>query len=200
MDLAYTGLTSPAILPLGASALVLRRVIEGPDAIFSQVRMGHQGQLFTVHKIRTMANIDPDTPSEGARDIRATELGKKFRVMGIDEFPQILNILEGDMSVVGPRALYPSAINAMREALPRNQYDEWEEAYFSSKPGMVSSFVFLDRLTKFSNEQERYAAKAAWNIADFKNASLIYDHQLIIKAAKMTLQIASKSMREPAAT
>jgi lipopolysaccharide/colanic/teichoic acid biosynthesis glycosyltransferase len=73
----------------------------GP-AIFTQQRMGFRGKSFTIYKIRSMRNTPGDTFTS-ASDARVSYLGHFMRTTRIDEFPQIFNILKGDMSWIGPR-------------------------------------------------------------------------------------------------
>lgn len=93
-------------------ALLVRLTSPGP-ALFRQERIGYQGQPFTVYKFRTMKVAQPDAnPSMGdarnlaitrERDQRITPIGRFLRTSRIDELPQILNVLKGEMSWIGPR-------------------------------------------------------------------------------------------------
>lgn len=89
---------------LVAQALV--RIVDGPPTIFRQKRMGFGGVPFTMLKIRTMA-IDTPPPSElgpvGFHHPYVTRLGAFLRRSRIDELPQVVNVLRGDMLLVGPR-------------------------------------------------------------------------------------------------
>ena len=76
----------------------------GENGFFLQKRVGKDGKLFSIIKIRTMKKIDGiETTITSADDIRITKSGKFFRNTKIDELPQFFNILKGDMSFVGPR-------------------------------------------------------------------------------------------------
>ena len=93
--------TLPLMLIL--SALVRSRM--GAPVFFRQVRPGLEGQLFTVYKFRTMANgVDENGELLPDRN-RLTPFGNFMRKASLDELPQLLNVLKGDMSLVGPRPL-----------------------------------------------------------------------------------------------
>lgn len=90
-------------LPLGIFALLIK-LDKGP-AVFKQERLGRNGKPFTILKLRTMR---VDAESDGPRwaeknDPRVTKLGKFLRRLQIDEWPQLFNIIKGEMSFVGPR-------------------------------------------------------------------------------------------------
>jgi len=98
-------------------ALIIKWESRGP-AIFTQRRVGQFGQLFTIYKFRTMQTGMPDLPSDkvGEDDPRFTKSGKFLRRISIDEFPQLFNIIKGEMVFIGPRpALHNQhELNAMR--------------------------------------------------------------------------------------
>jgi lipopolysaccharide/colanic/teichoic acid biosynthesis glycosyltransferase len=105
----YAALAALAILgPLMVVvALLIRGDSPGP-AVFRQTRAGKDGRPFTLFKFRTMrADVAPysDSPRSGD-DPRFTRLGRLLRETSLDELPQLLNVLRGDMSLVGPRPLY----------------------------------------------------------------------------------------------
>lgn len=105
---------SPVLLLV---ALIIKMESRGP-AIYTQQRVGQYGRLFTIYKFRTMQTGMPDLPSDkvGADDPRFTRSGKWLRRFSIDEFPQLFNIIKGEMVFIGPRpALHNQyELNAMR--------------------------------------------------------------------------------------
>ena len=98
-------------------ALIIKCESRGP-VIFAQRRVGQFGKLFTIYKFRTMQAGMPDLSSDqvGENDPRFTASGKWLRRFSIDEFPQLWNIIKGDMVFIGPRpALYnQDQLNEMR--------------------------------------------------------------------------------------
>jgi FlaA1/EpsC-like NDP-sugar epimerase/lipopolysaccharide/colanic/teichoic acid biosynthesis glycosyltransferase len=92
-------------------ALAVKLDSPGP-ILFRQQRVGRRGREFTLYKFRSMV-IDGDrgAPVTGGADTRVTRVGRILRPLRIDELPQILNILKGDMSLVGPRPEAPSIVS-----------------------------------------------------------------------------------------
>lgn len=127
-------------LPMLVLALLVRRDSEGP-ALFAQQRAGREGQVFTCYKFRTMAQ-GSDAQRESLRalhgnggatfkladDPRVTRLGAVLRKYSIDELPQLLNVLQGSMSLVGPR---PHPLDDVA------RYDELAHRRLAVKPGMT---------------------------------------------------------------
>jgi lipopolysaccharide/colanic/teichoic acid biosynthesis glycosyltransferase len=89
--------------------VILIRVESPGHAIFRQRRVGRYGRVFTIYKLRSMQDgcetvLNPDGSTRVVKDDpRITRLGKLMRSSGLDELPQLLNVLKGEMSLVGPR-------------------------------------------------------------------------------------------------
>lgn len=91
-------------IPMGIVAVVIKVDDPGP-AIFKQQRVGQGKQLFWLYKFRSMKVNTPDIPTHLLKDPQKyiSKVGNFIRKTSIDELPQLLNILKGDMSVIGPR-------------------------------------------------------------------------------------------------
>ncbi|MGA2266496.1 MAG: sugar transferase [Phycisphaerae bacterium] len=116
-------------VPMLLIALAVRLGSAG-GALFRQQRAGRGGKPFTMLKFRTMrAGVEPYGQSpRGGDDPRLTPLGRFLREHSIDEWPQLLNVLAGQMSLVGPRPLY------LRQA---EQWDERQKRRLLVRPGLT---------------------------------------------------------------
>jgi exopolysaccharide biosynthesis polyprenyl glycosylphosphotransferase len=112
---ALLGLTFAPLLIL--LALVIRR--DGGPALYRQLRIGEQGRPFTMLKLRTM-RVWPEgeTSWSTANDERVTRIGALLRRSHLDELPQILNVLRGEMSIVGPRPEQPQYVEQLELSVP----------------------------------------------------------------------------------
>jgi lipopolysaccharide/colanic/teichoic acid biosynthesis glycosyltransferase len=113
-------LTVPAVPLVALAALLVRLTSRGP-AFYTQTRVGKDGRLFTIYKIRTM--VDNCESLTGPRwsmpgDPRVTFLGHFLRITHLDELPQLLNVLRGEMSLIGPRPERPEFVPELERALP----------------------------------------------------------------------------------
>ncbi len=88
--------------------------------LYSQMRVGKNREPFRIYKFRTMRDAPPDAPTDWTSedDPRITRFGRLLRVSHLDEFPQIVNILKGDLAVVGPRPEQPHYVEELRQRLP----------------------------------------------------------------------------------
>ena len=113
-------LAIPAASLVALIALIVKLSSRGP-AFYTQTRVGKNGRLFTIYKIRTM--IDKCESLTGPRwsmpgDPRVTRIGWFLRMTHLDELPQLLNVLRGDMSLIGPRPERPEFLPELELALP----------------------------------------------------------------------------------
>ena len=112
-DLALLLPTLPVFLPAIGLLAITARCVQGGPVWFLQTRVGQGGRTFEVYKIRTMTtNALPSSRT-------VTPLGTWLRHRGLDELPQLLNVLRGDMRLVGPRPLTPADFERLSTSHPR---------------------------------------------------------------------------------
>jgi lipopolysaccharide/colanic/teichoic acid biosynthesis glycosyltransferase len=121
IDLCLAALMIVVAAPVVAVAWVLVRLTSSGPGFYSQARVGRWGEPFVILKLRTMYH--QCEARSGARwatkgDPRVTPVGRVLRKLHIDELPQLLNILRGDMSLVGPRPERPEFVGPLSQALP----------------------------------------------------------------------------------
>jgi len=119
-DLSLTVLTAPLWIVFGILVTAYVKLTDPGFTIFRQQRVGHNGEVFTMHKFRTM---DLDAEKDGARfaseqDPRLIRGGSFLRKSRLDEIPQLWNVLKGDMSLVGPRAEQVPFVTEFRKEIP----------------------------------------------------------------------------------
>ena len=106
LDLVISVSMLPVLaIPFLVIGLLIRAESSGP-VFFRQARVGRGGEAFRLWKFRTMSKPHADSPSVGRQkrdDIRITRTGHVLRNLGLDELPQLINVLVGEMSLVGPR-------------------------------------------------------------------------------------------------
>jgi putative colanic acid biosynthesis UDP-glucose lipid carrier transferase len=107
LDILFSGALIILLAPLLAVVALLIRFTSPGPALFKQERHGLFGRRFLIFKFRSMSNgpVPPQGVQTSRNDPRITWIGKFLRATSIDELPQLLNVLRGDMSLVGPRPL-----------------------------------------------------------------------------------------------
>jgi lipopolysaccharide/colanic/teichoic acid biosynthesis glycosyltransferase len=145
LDIVVVLLALPLLIPLVTVVAVLIRVVSAGPVLFKQERVGYLGRRFLCFKFRTMfvgadavvheghlrQLMDSNTPmtkmdSEG--DPRIIPFGRLLRASGLDELPQLINVLRGEMSLVGPRPCLPYEFD---------KYLPWQRERFTSLPGLT---------------------------------------------------------------
>jgi len=145
LDVSVILLTAPVTLLVGvAVALIIKMGSNGP-VIFKQERVGYKGQRFVCFKFRTMhvgaetvshqghtaqliKSAAPMTKLDAIKDARIIPFGSILRATGLDELPQLLNVLRGEMSIVGPRPCV---------GYEYDMYEEWQKRRFDAVPGLT---------------------------------------------------------------
>lgn len=119
-DFALAALMLVPAAPVLLSCVALVRLTSRGPAIYTQTRVGRGGLVFTLYKVRTMYHeceklTGPQWSTPG--DSRITPVGRVLRKFHLDEIPQLLNVLRGEMSLVGPRPERPEIVKKLREVV-----------------------------------------------------------------------------------
>ncbi len=155
-------------------ALGIKRDSKGP-VIFKHQRVGRGGRLFWCYKYRTMrtdahpyekAPVDPE-------DDRVTRFGGFLRKTSLDELPQLLNVLRGEMSVVGPRPEMPFIVE---------QYEPWQRRRLEVKPGITGLWQVIGRKNLPLHLNMEY------DLYYVKNQSLLLDVEILLKTVPAVLR------------
>ncbi|CAK8714734.1 Exopolysaccharide biosynthesis polyprenyl glycosylphosphotransferase [Candidatus Electrothrix laxa] len=144
MDYSFAGIGIIALSPIFIIIILLIKATSEGPAFFIQERCGLYGRIFPLIKFRTMVNdaekmkkdLQKDNEADGpvfkiTDDPRITPLGKFLRKTSLDELPQLLNILMGHMSLVGPRPPLPDEVK---------KYETWQRRRLSMKPGLTCTW------------------------------------------------------------
>lgn len=179
-DIAVALLLLVATLPVSLlAALAVKLDSKGP-VFYSQERVGLYGRRFTVYKFRTMRT---DAEKNGAQwatkgDPRITRVGHILRKMRIDELPQLLCVLKGDMSMVGPRPERAVFIEKLREQIP------FYIGRLKMKPGLTG---WAQVRYHYDTSIEDVQKKLEYDMYYYENMSLLLDFQILLRTIYVVL-------------
>jgi lipopolysaccharide/colanic/teichoic acid biosynthesis glycosyltransferase len=183
LDLSVIVLLSPALVVIGGMvALIIKGGSEGP-LFFRQRRVGYKGRQFTCFKFRTMRmdaeteshrmhtqrliqSKDPMVKLDEKKDPRLIPLGSLLRAGGLDELPQLINVLRREMSLVGPRPCIPYEYEL---------YEPWHCRRFEATPGLTGLWQVSGKNRTTFNEM------VALDIDYAERRSMWLDVQIIFK-------------------
>lgn len=164
-DLVLGGvLLALAAVPMLVVGLVIRLTSRGP-AIFKQERIGHWGKPFIMLKFRSM--------DDGPQGPVTTGIGRFLRRSSLDELPQLLNVIKGEMSLVGPRPEIPELVA---------RYEPWQRKRLEVKPGITGLWQILGRKDLPLTENIQY------DFYYIKNQSLLFDLAILLKTIPVVLR------------
>ena len=179
-------LLSPVFL---VTSLAIRKDSDGP-AMFTQKRIGKDGKLFEIYKFRTMVPdadkklfelLDKDEKAREEykvnkklkNDPRITKVGNFLRKTSIDELPQLINVLKGDMSLVGPRPYLPREIKDM---------GEYYDTIIESKPGITGLWQVSGRSNTTFEQRLEFDKEYT------ENKGFLYDMGLLTKTVGVVVK------------
>jgi len=121
LDLLVSVLVLILLAPLLALVALALKLSSSAPVLFKQQRVGQSGRRFWIYKFTTMTPSSDDTSDtrwSTSQDERVTCLGRILRPAGLDELPQLINVLRGDMSLIGPRPERPHFVEIFRRDIP----------------------------------------------------------------------------------
>ena len=173
-------LVAPLVLPICLLTALLIRLESTGNVIFVQERVGQGGKLFKIYKFRSMTT---DAEKHGAKlaqenDARVTRVGKFIRKTRIDELPQFINVLKGDMSLIGPRPEQLSFVKAFEQSIPFYNYRH------IVKPG-ISGWAQVTQ--GYAGNEDETALKVQYDFYYIKHISFALDVLIVIKTLQTML-------------
>ena len=180
-DIAAVVLTGIVLVPVGAAvALLIKLTAPLSPVIYAQRRVGRFGKPFTIYKFRTMIEKAENGKAvwAGEDDPRVTRLGRILRRFRLDEIPQLLNILRGEMSIVGPRPERPELADELEQVVPH--YRERE----NMPPGLTG---WAQVRYPYGNSVEDARRKLEFDLYYLKNLSIKLDLQILLQTLRIVL-------------
>ncbi len=173
VDIIVSAIALICLLPVFLVVGLLIGRYLGKPIFFCQQRPGLHGKPFVIYKFRTMASIQNQIGEQLADEQRMTKLGALLRKYSLDELPQLINVLKGDLSLIGPRPL-------LMEYLPL--YSLHQAKRHNIKPG-ISGWAQVNGRNAVSWEE-----KFAYDIWYVENQSLMLDIKIIGMTIKKLLR------------
>jgi exopolysaccharide production protein ExoY len=189
-DIAIATLALIALSPLMLAVALLIKLTMGGPVLFAHRRIGLNGKPFPCYKFRTMVNDaeerlsrylaqDPHIAREWSEarklehDPRVTMLGRVLRKSSLDELPQLVNVLRGDMSCVGPRPVVAAELE---------RYGASVTDYLSTRPGLTGLWQISGR------NSVSYATRVALDSAYTRNWSVLLDLAIVVRTIPALLK------------
>lgn len=177
IDIALCCLALPLLLPIGLLCAVAIAVDSPGPVVFTQQRTGRHGRRFAMYKFRTMVqnaeelkaslqhlNILPPPDFKILDDPRITRVGKFLRKTSLDELPQLLNVLRGEMSLVGPR---PTSFAA-------STYSLWHTQRLEVPPGITGLWQIGGRNELTFDERNRLDAAYVRDLSLWRDVKIMF--------------------------
>ncbi len=179
-DLAVAFLLLLFVLPLMLLAALAIAVEDGTPVLYRQERVGRDGRLFTLLKFRSMRRDAEGGRPQWAKndDPRTTRVGALLRQFRVDELPQLVNVLKGDMSFVGPRPERPFFVDELAGSIP------FYRERHSVKPG-ISGWAQVNYPYGASLDDARQ--KLAYDLYYVKNRTLFLDFLILVQTVRVVL-------------
>lgn len=155
--------------PLFLIVSILVRIKLGGPVLFTQNRPGLNGEIFKIYKFRSMTNEKDDNGLLLSDEIRLTDFGKLLRSTSLDELPELINIIKGDMSIVGPRPLLVQYLEF---------YNDEQKRRHDVRPGLTGLAQVNGRNSLSWKE------KFVYDVTYVDHYNLMYDIRIIVATVR----------------
>jgi sugar transferase (PEP-CTERM system associated) len=180
-DISVSGAMLVATLPIMLAAALAIWLETGRPILYRQKRVGESGQVFEIFKFRSMGvDAEKDGVARWAKknDDRITRVGKFVRLTRVDELPQLINVMRGDMSFVGPRPERPPFVHELSRKVP------FYESRHSVKPGITG---WAQVRYPYGASVDDAVQKLQFDLYYVKNNSLFLDLVILLQTAQVVL-------------
>ncbi len=173
LDILMSSSALFCILPFWAAIALLIKLDSRGPVFYTHTRVGKDNKEFNCYKFRSMrTDADPNKLADSEDDPRITKLGKFLRKTSLDETPQIINVLLGDMSIVGPRPALPVQVK---------HFTEEEKLKLAVKPGLTGWTQVNGR------NSIPYEKRMELDVWYARNANVLLDLWIILKTIKVLI-------------
>lgn len=169
-DLVLSTFATVALSPVMLVAALLVKKKLGSPVLFAQERPGKDGKVFKLYKFRTMTDERDENGEPLPDEVRLTSFGKKLRSTSIDELPELINIVKGDMSIVGPR---PLLVRYM------DRYNERQARRHEVRPGLTGLAQVHGR------NSASWEEKFEWDIAYVDRVTFLGDLKIVLETLRV---------------
>ncbi len=166
-DLFFSIISLLVLLPIFFLIAILIKIFDNGPIFFTQYRVGKGNKKFIFIKFRSLPASTPNIPSDKLGKVKISFIGRIIRRTNADELPQLINILKGDMSFVGPRP----ALDSQRELIDART----KNGSINCRPGLTG----LAQVNSYNNMP--FEEKAKFDYTYCQNISLISDISIILK-------------------
>jgi sugar transferase (PEP-CTERM system associated) len=181
LDLILSVLLMVATAPLVLIVVALIALEDGGPVLYRQQRVGYGGRTFTAYKLRSMrhdAEKDGKAAWATANDTRVTRIGRLIRRARIDELPQLLNVVKGEMSFVGPRPERPEFVAMLTQQIP------FYAVRHSVRPGLTG---WAQVRYAYGASIEQSVRKLEYDLFYVKNHTLLLDIVILLETVRVVL-------------
>jgi sugar transferase (PEP-CTERM system associated) len=183
LDILASLLLLAVAWPVMLLAMLAIKIEDGPRAsvLYRQLRVGQDGHLFEALKFRSMrqdAEADGVARWADAQDGRVTRVGALMRKTRIDELPQLLNVLRGDMRFVGPRPERPEFVEALSDSVP------YYRERHCVKPGLTG---WAQLCYPYGSSEQDAIEKLQYDLYYIKNRTLLFDLAILLQTVEVVI-------------